>query len=71
MWTCSDCGAAREAGQVFDAYFGGIRSRQGQGRGPVARAAETCTRWDVTDVRSRPAGRYLIKAGNGATSAPC
>ncbi|WP_327009929.1 hypothetical protein OHA72_23475 [Dactylosporangium sp. NBC_01737] len=48
-----------------------FRSRQDAGKGPVGRPEETCTRWDVTYVLSRPAGRYLIRAGNGASSAPC
>jgi hypothetical protein len=48
-----------------------FRSRQDPGKGPAGRESETCTRWDVTYILSRPSGKYLIKGASRATSTPC
>ena len=46
-------------------------SHQSSGYGPGGRTNETCTRWDITYILSRPSGGYLIKGAGTVLSSPC
>jgi hypothetical protein len=49
-----------------------FQSTQGAGYGPKGSENETCTRWDITYVLSRPGGSaYQILSAATATHAPC
>jgi hypothetical protein len=48
-----------------------FRSHQEAGKGPRGRESETCTRWDVTYVLTRPGGAYRIWGSTNAGNRPC